>query len=229
MAARLQLLGLLLGLVSWCLLSSCTSSHAWKVRSQAESLSSSQWQLEGLWTSCAATSLGALHCSRFKTVLGLPAQLQACRALMLLSLLLGFGATVLTVLGLKCTKMGGASETHKSRMVLGGGLTFLLSGSLTLIAVSWYAGAVIRDFYSPAFGGVRFELGSGVYLGWAASCLSLVGGSLLCSSCRRSSPPPRSCSYRAARPPGCSATQGPGQSIYTAAPPSDCSSAKAYV
>lgn len=72
MAAGLQVAGLLLGLVSWCLQSSCTSSQVWKVRSQQGTVGSGQWQYEGLWMSCAATSLGSVQCSRFKTLLGLP-------------------------------------------------------------------------------------------------------------------------------------------------------------
>jgi len=72
MAVGLQVVGLLLGLVSWCLQSSCTSSQVWKLRSQQQSLSSSQSQFEGLWMSCVATALGSLQCSRFRTVLGLP-------------------------------------------------------------------------------------------------------------------------------------------------------------
>lgn len=74
MAAGLQVVGLLLGVVSMCLQSSCTSSQVWRTRSQLESVSSSQWQFEGLWMSCAATSLGSVQCSRFKTVLGLPGE-----------------------------------------------------------------------------------------------------------------------------------------------------------
>lgn len=74
MAVGLQVVGLILGVVSWCLQSSCTSSQVWKVRSQMESVSSSQQQFEGLWMSCAATSMGSIQCSRFKTVLGLPGE-----------------------------------------------------------------------------------------------------------------------------------------------------------
>lgn len=74
MAAGLQVVGLVLGLVSWCLQSSCTSSQVWRSRSQLESVSSTQWLFEGLWMSCAATSLGSVQCSRFKTVLGLPGE-----------------------------------------------------------------------------------------------------------------------------------------------------------
>lgn len=74
MEAGLQVVGLLLGVVSWCLQSSCTSSQVWRTRSQLESVSSSQRQFEGLWMSCAATSLGSIQCSRFKTLLGLPGE-----------------------------------------------------------------------------------------------------------------------------------------------------------
>ncbi|XP_076590879.1 claudin-1-like [Chaetodon auriga] len=224
MAVCLQVVGLLLGVVSWCLQSSCTSSQVWKVRSQMESVSSGQWQFEGLWMSCAATSLGSVQCSRFKTVLGLPAHLQACRALMISALLLGLASIVVSVLGLKCTKIGRTSEVVKDQIVLSGGTTFILSGVFTLIAVSWYAARVIHDFHDPTYGGVRFELGTGLYLGWAASCLAILGGSMLCCSCRRSSttPPARQFSYNFS-------TTSRGQNIYRAAPASDHSSSKAYV
>ncbi|GLD65729.1 claudin-7-like protein [Lates japonicus] len=176
--------------------------------------------------SCAATSLGSVQCSKFKTVLGLPAHLQTCRALMILSLMGGLAAIIVSVLGLKCTKIGRTSEHAKDQIALSGGILFILSGLFTLIAVSWYAARVIHDFYDPLRGGVRFELGTGLYLGWAASCLALLGGSMLCCSCRKSSSssssPARQFSYNFS-------TTSRGQSIYRAAPASDSSFSKAYV
>ncbi|XP_029372914.1 claudin-4-like [Echeneis naucrates] len=224
MAVGLQIGGLVLGVVSWCLQSSCTSSHIWKVRSQVESLTSSQWQFEGLWMSCAATSLGSLQCSKFKTVLGLPAHLQGCRALMILSLLVGLASILVSVLGLKCTKIGRTSEHIKAQIALSGGIMFIISGVFTLTAVSWYAARVIHDFYNPLHGGVRFELGTGLYLGWAASCLAIVGGSMLCCSCRKTTPAPPAghFSYNYT-------STNQGQSIYRATQASDSSSTKAYV
>ncbi|KAM6988255.1 claudin-1-like isoform 1-T2 [Tautogolabrus adspersus] len=225
MAVGLQVVGLLLGVVSWCLQSSCTSSQVWKVRSQAESVSSSQWQFDGLWMSCAATSMGSIQCSKFKTVLGLPVHLQMCRALMILSLLVGLASIIVSVLGLKCTKIGRTSEHVKEQIALAGGILFILSGVFTLIAVSWYAARVIHDFYNPLYGGVRFELGTGLYLGWAASCLAVLGGSMLCCSCRRMSPAPpspRHFSYNFTK-------TSQGQNIYRTAPASDSGSSKAYV
>ncbi|XP_035010858.1 claudin-19 isoform X1 [Hippoglossus stenolepis] len=131
MAVGLQVVAVVLGVVSWCLQSSCTSSQVWKVRSQVESLSSNQWQFEGLWMSCAATSLGSVQCNRFKTLLGLPVHLQTCRALMILSLLVGLAAIIVSVLGLKCTKIGRTSEHVKDQIALSGGVMFILSVSVT--------------------------------------------------------------------------------------------------
>ncbi|XP_012705330.1 claudin-1 [Fundulus heteroclitus] len=223
MALCIQVLGLVLGIVSWCLQSSCTSSQMWKVRSQAESVTTSSRQFEGLWMSCAASALGSIQCSRFKTVLGLPAHLQACRALMSLSLILGLASIVVSVLGLKCTKIGRTPEKLKEQMVLSGGVLFILSGVFTLTAVSWYAARVINDFYDPFHGGLKFELGTGLYLGWAASSLAILGGSLLCCTCRRScsTPPDRQFSYYS--------NAGGGQSIYKAAPAAESSGSNAYV
>ncbi|PWA19349.1 hypothetical protein CCH79_00018349 [Gambusia affinis] len=216
MGVCLQVLGLVLGVVSWCLQSSSTSSNTWKMRSQAETVTTSTWQFEGLWMSCAATALGSVQCSRFKTVLGLDSHLQACRALMILSLIIGLASIIVSILGLKCTKIGRMAEQVKERVALSGGVLFILSGTktlqevwrtrgpdqsvrpefwtgvFTLTAVSWYAARVINEFYDPFHAGLKFEMGTGLYLGWASSGLAILGGSLLCCSCRRSAytPPP---------------------------------------
>ncbi|XP_068173990.1 claudin-1-like [Antennarius striatus] len=223
MAVGLQVVGLLLGIVSWCLQSSCTSSQVWKTRSQLESVSSSQWLFEGLWMSCAATSLGSIQCSKFKTVLGLPVHLQACRALMILSLLVGLASIIVSVIGLKCTKIGRTSERVKHQIALSGGILFILSGVFTLIAASWYTARVIHEFYDPLHIGARYELGTGLYLGWAASCLAILGGSMLCCSYKKTPPSPTGqFSYKFTK-------TSQGQSIYRAAPVSDGGSSKAYV
>ncbi|TNN31635.1 Claudin-7 [Liparis tanakae] len=292
MAVGLQVAGLLLGLVSWCLQSSCTSSQVWKLRSQQQSLSSTA-QFQGLWMSCVATATGSLQCSRFRTVLGLPAHLQACRALMVLSLLVGLASVVLSVLGLRCVHIGRTPERRKDQIALSGGVLFILSGVFTLTAVSWFAARVIQDFYDPLYGGVRsvwgpsgvllgsfwgpsgffrvllgsfwgpsgsfwgpsgvllgpsgvllgsfwvllgpsgsfwvllgpsgFELGAGLYLGWAAGATAVLGGGLLCCSYGEaaSAPPARHFSYNFS-----STTEGP--KVYRAAPASG-GGGRAYV
>ncbi|XP_056139679.1 claudin 15-like b isoform X2 [Lampris incognitus] len=222
MAVALQVVGLVLGVLSWCLQSSCTSSQVWKFRSQSDSVSSSVQHFEGLWMSCAATSLGSIQCNRYQTILGLPDYMQGCRALMALSLILGLTAIITSVLGLKCTKLGRTTEQTKCKMALTGGILFILSGVCTLIAVSWYAARIVQEFHDPYHVGVRFEFGTGLYLGWAAAGLAILGGSMLCCSCRRDAlaPPAGQYSYNYS-------TKGGGQSIYRSV--SESASSKAYV
>ncbi|XP_010864995.1 claudin 15-like b isoform X1 [Esox lucius] len=224
MILAFQILGLSLGVMAWCLENSCTSSHSWKVRSHSEAIITSNSQFEGLWMSCAATSLGSVQCQGYKTVLGLPAYIQACRALMIIALLLGLVSIIVSVLGLKCTKIGRTSEQAKGKIVLTGGSLFILSGLSTLSAVSWYAAQVVREFHDPFFAGVRFELGAGLYMGWGAAFLAILGGAMLCSSCKKGSSvtPPRGTTYNYSK-------TTHGQQIYTAAPVTESGSSKAYV
>ncbi|KAI4787648.1 hypothetical protein KUCAC02_036328 [Chaenocephalus aceratus] len=74
---------------------------------------------------------------------------------MILSLMLGLTSTIVSVLGLKCTKIGRISESAKEKMALTGGLLLILSGVFSLSAVSWYASRIIHEFHDPLYGGVR--------------------------------------------------------------------------
>lgn len=92
----------------------------------------------------------------------------------------------------------------------------VLAGLSCLVAVSWYANQVVQEFYSPLSAGIRsvphtlassckptpanppqlchccrFELGTGLYLGWGGATLSVLGGALLCCACRRASGGPK--------------------------------------
>lgn len=57
------------------------------------------------------------------------AHLQTCRALMILSLLFGLTSIIVSVLGLKCTKLGRTPEQVKAKIILSGGILFILSGT----------------------------------------------------------------------------------------------------
>ncbi|XP_023652312.1 claudin-7-like [Paramormyrops kingsleyae] len=183
----MQILGLLMGLVSWTLELSSTSSHVWKVKSHADAVTTSTWQFQGLWMHCAATAVGAIQCHRYKTVLGLPGYIQACRALMITSVLLGLFGVIISLLGMKFIKIGHISDHLKAKIATFGGIMLLLSGASSLTAVSWYASQVIQDFYNPLGGSLKFELGPGLYIGWGGASLAILGGALLCGSCRGSS------------------------------------------
>ncbi|XP_074446848.1 claudin-15-like isoform X2 [Larus michahellis] len=139
---------------------------------------------ENLWKSCAEDSTGVSNCREFDSMLALPAHIQACRALMITSILLGFIASVLTLLGLKCTKVGLSDEEGKMKFAVTGGFLFILGGLCSMVAISWYAAMVTAQFFDPLFAGTKYELGDALYLGWAGSLLYMLGGILLTCSCK---------------------------------------------
>ncbi|XP_055725502.1 claudin-19-like isoform X3 [Salvelinus fontinalis] len=110
--------------------------------------------------------------------------IQTCRALMVVSVLLGFIGMIVSVVGMKCTKVGDNNPISKGRIAVSGGALFLLAGLCTMVSVSWYATQVSYQFFNPNTPiNARYEFGSALFVGWAAASLTVLGGSFLCCSC----------------------------------------------
>lgn len=68
----------------------------------------------------------------------LAVHIQTSRALMVISLLLGFFGIIVSVVGMKCTKVGEEDPVTKSRIAVAGGVLFVLSGKAALaFAYHW--------------------------------------------------------------------------------------------
>lgn len=64
---------------------------------------------------------------------------QTSRALMVISLLLGFFGIIVSVMGMKCTKVGEEDPVTKSRIAVAGGVLFIFSGKAALAFIHhWY-------------------------------------------------------------------------------------------
>ncbi|KAJ7313866.1 hypothetical protein JRQ81_005628 [Phrynocephalus forsythii] len=138
---------------------------------------------EGLWMNCVVQSTGQMQCKIYDSMLALSQDVQAARALMVVSVILAILALFVGITGAKCTNCV-EDEGAKARIVITSGALFITSGLLTLIPVCWSANSIIRDFYNPiVVESLKKELGAALYVGWAASALLLLGGSLLCCSC----------------------------------------------
>ncbi|XP_051483004.1 claudin-15-like isoform X2 [Apus apus] len=184
MTAALEIVGLLLCLGGWAVIGATLPNSYWKVSTVYGSVITSSTLFENLWKSCAEDSTGVSNCKEFDSMLALPAHIQACRALMICSILLGFLATVLTLLGLKCTNIGLSDEEAKMKFTVTGGFLYILGGLCSMVAVSWYAAMVTAQFFDQLYAGTKYELGGALYLGWAGSVLYLLGGILLTCSCK---------------------------------------------
>ncbi|XP_041118700.1 claudin-15-like isoform X2 [Polyodon spathula] len=183
MSATLEIIGFLLSITSWLITGSCLANNSWKVSTMSGSLITSSVRYENLWKACAKDSTGVSNCRDFESMLALPGYIQGCRALMIVSLLLGLGGIIVALLGLKCTKIGSTNEQTKGKIALSGGVCLIVSGLCSIIPVSWYAYQITQEFYNPLYGGTKYELGPALYMGWGGAILAILGGSFLCCSC----------------------------------------------
>lgn len=76
---------------------------------------------------------------------------------MILSLLVGLASIIVSVLGLKCTKIGRTSEHVKEQMALTGGILFILSGTSLRVTAGLSSDSVTIQCSS--------------YLSWSSTCV----------------------------------------------------------
>lgn len=127
----------------------------------------------------------------YDSMLALASDLQAGRAMIIISILVGVFGIVLAVAGGKCTNCI-EDPRSKAKACIAAGVLFIIAGLLCLIPVSWSANSIIHTFYNPlAIAAQRREMGAALYIGWASSGLLLMGGGLLCWNC-----PPKEEEYR---------------------------------
>lgn len=197
----LQVLGISLAVLGWLGVILSCALPMWRVTAFIGSnIVTAQTSWEGLWMNCVVQSTGQMQCKMYDSMLALPQDLQAARALMVISIIVGALGMLLSVVGGKCTNCM-EDETVKAKIMITAGAVFIVAGLLIMVPVSWTAHNVIRDFYNPMVAsGQKREMGASLYIGWAASGLLSLGGGLLCCSCPpRSNDKPYSAKYSAAR------------------------------
>ncbi|XP_065700806.1 claudin-7-like isoform X1 [Patagioenas fasciata] len=183
-SSSLQICAFLLALAGFTIVLVTTMSNTWKVSATAAAPAPAGWVSEGLWMDCEAAAFRSVQCKQFLYMLSSDIHIQACRALMIASILLGFIASVLALLGLKCTNIGLSDEDGKMKFTVTGGFLFILGGLCSMVAISWYAAMITAQFFDPLYAGTKYELGEALYLGWAGSVLYMLGGILLTCSCK---------------------------------------------
>ncbi|KAF7218272.1 claudin-4 [Nothobranchius furzeri] len=183
-SAGVEILGIILAVAGWLGVMVACGLPMWRVAAYiGQNIVISQVIWEGLWMNCSVQSTGQMHCKVHESMLGLPVDLQAARALVIVSMVLSIVGICLSVAGAKCTNCS-RDVSSKPRLVVAAGVTFVVAGLLLLVAVSWTAHAIVVGFYDPLLEETaKREFGNALYFGWAASCLLILGGALLCCSC----------------------------------------------
>ncbi|XP_022594254.1 claudin-4-like [Seriola dumerili] len=197
-SASCQMLGTALCIIGWIGVIVACALPQWKVTAFiGQSIVTAQTTWEGIWMNCVIQSTGQMQCKVYDSMLALSRDLQAARALIIISVLIGIVGILLSMAGGKCTNCV-EDESSKIKIGIASGVVFIVAGVLCLIPVSWTANTTIRDFYNPLVPQAqKRELGVSLFIGWGASALLIMGGAILCANC-----PPKdnySAKYSAAR------------------------------
>nr|XP_010970654.1 claudin-3 [Camelus bactrianus] len=187
MSMGLEIAGTSLAVMGWLSTIVCCALPMWRVTAFiGSSIITAQITWEGLWMNCVVQSTGQMQCKVYDSLLALPQDLQAARALIVVAILLAAFGLLVALVGAQCTNCV-QDDTAKAKITIVAGVLFLLAALLTLVPVSWSANTIIRDFYNPLVPEAQI-------VGGAAAALQLLGGALLCCSC-----PPRENKYAPAK------------------------------
>ena len=180
----IQLIGISMAVIGWFMVIVVCALPMWKVTAFiGANIITAQTIWQGMWMNCVVQSTGQMQCKVYDSMLALPQDLQAARAMIIISILTGIFGVILSIAGGKCTNCI-EDERSKAKACILSGVLFIVSGLLCLIPVSWSANTIITNFYNPLMiEAQRFELGAALYIGWAAAALLLMGGGLLCWNC----------------------------------------------
>ncbi|XP_056143165.1 claudin i [Lampris incognitus] len=159
----------------------CCAVPRWKVSAFAGSnIVTAQSSQEGLWMNCVVQSTGQQQCKSYDSLLILSSDLQAARAMIIISCLLSSLSLLILFCGADFTTCV-ENEDAKPKISLVAGVGLLVAGLLVIIPVSWSAHNIIREFNNPLVPATqKRELGACIFVGWAAGVLLLLAGGLLC-------------------------------------------------
>ncbi|CAB1323784.1 unnamed protein product [Coregonus sp. 'balchen'] len=147
MAATLcQVMGFILSLLGVAGIIAATGMDQWGTEDLNDNLVTSVFSYSGLWRSCVRQSSGFTECRPYFTILGLPAMLQAVRALMIVGIVLGAIGCLIAIFSLKCLKMGNMEDNIKATMTLTSGVMLLLGGVCGIAGVSVFANLIVTSF-----------------------------------------------------------------------------------
>uniref|UniRef100_A0A3Q3JIS5 Claudin n=1 Tax=Monopterus albus TaxID=43700 RepID=A0A3Q3JIS5_MONAL len=165
-------------LCGWILVCSTIPTDFWMVSEDSGSVLMTADFYHNLWKDCMTDGTGVTVCKDYASMMALSVYLHVCRALTVCSVITGFFGGVLTLIGMKCTKIGG-SETASARVTFAAGITYLVSAFCGMITYTWWANRSISDFLNPAYLQLKYELGAAIFIGWGGSFLLLFGGMVL--------------------------------------------------
>ncbi|TMS11890.1 Claudin-10 [Larimichthys crocea] len=153
--------------------------EGWKITSiggmGGSSIIKVAWYWSSLWRSCFTDSTAVSNCYDFPVLWSVEGSIQIVRGLLMSALSLGMLGFVLSLLGMECTFIGG-KDRSKYKKIYAGGWCHIVSGVLSTSGYAVYAQYVSVEYFNPDFDGLKYDLGTPLFLGWVGSAFHSAGG-----------------------------------------------------
>ncbi|XP_035533370.1 claudin-10 [Morone saxatilis] len=174
-----QIWGFLMTVLGWIFVACTMAMEGWKITSiggmGGSSVIKVAWYWSSLWRSCFTDSTAVSNCYDFPMLWSVEGYIQIVRGLLMAGLSLGMLGFVLSLLGMECTFIGG-KDRSKYKKIYAGGWCHVISGFLTICGYAVYAQYVSVDYFNATFDGLKFDLGTPLFLGWVGSVFHMTGG-----------------------------------------------------
>ncbi|KAM8903335.1 claudin-10 [Spinachia spinachia] len=174
-----QIWGFLMTALGWIFVACTMAMEGWKISAiggmGGSSIMKVAWFWSSLWRSCFTDSTSVSNCYDFPVLWSVEGHIQIVRGLLMAALSLGMLGFVLSLLGMECTYIGG-KDRSKYWKIYAGAWCHIISGFLSTCGYAVYAQYVSIDYFSPDFDGLRYDLGTPLFLGWVGSAFHLTGG-----------------------------------------------------
>ncbi|XP_018928206.2 claudin-10 isoform X2 [Cyprinus carpio] len=175
----MQIWGFLLAVLGWIFVGCSMAMEGWKISSiggqGGSSVITVGWYWSSLWRACFTDSASTSNCYDFPVLWSVEGYLQIVRALLMSGMAVGVLASILSLVGMECTYIGG-KDKEKNRSVFTGGICHITSGMLAASGYALYAQHVSAEYFNPRFDGLQFDLGTPLFLGWAGCAFQITGG-----------------------------------------------------
>ncbi|KAK5847655.1 hypothetical protein PBY51_016765 [Eleginops maclovinus] len=174
-----QIWGFLMTVLGWIFVACTMAMEGWKITSiggmGGSSIIKVAWYWSSLWRSCFTDSTAVSNCYDYPMLWSVEGHIQIVRGLLMSALSLGMLGFVLSLLGMECTFIGG-KDRSKHKKIYAGGCFHITSGFLSTCGYGVYAQYVSVEYFNPTFDGLKFDLGTPMFLGWVGSAFHMAGG-----------------------------------------------------
>ncbi|XP_071320766.1 claudin-10-like isoform X1 [Trachinotus anak] len=174
-----QIWGFLMTVLGWIFVACTMAMEGWKITSiggmGGSSIIKVAWYWSSLWRSCFTDSTAVSNCYDYPMLWSVEGHIQIVRGLLMAALTLGMLGFVLSLLGMECTFIGG-KDRSKYKKIYTGGCFHIISGLLSTCGYAVYAQYVSVEYFNPDFDGLKYDLGTPLFLGWVGSAFHATGG-----------------------------------------------------